>query len=472
MMPQKAWSQSIRILSGGRFLSSAGLTGISPFIPYYMEHMNVGTPEEVLMWTGLSVSAPALSYALLTPLWGKLGDRWSRKWMVVRALVGLSLSMFLMGVAQTPFQFFLFRLCQGAFGGISDASSAFVGSHAPPAEQGRSLGQLERASAAGLLVGPLLGSICVATWGSRPLLFITASLTIGFALLASLALGGHTERGRSTAAGESGQDNEPTPVAQGAVSGSGPTPAALEQTSVSVPTLTARTQASASLSAPASPVESPEAAGKATDRRSGIFEAFRSLLSHAMTRRLILAGIMFKLVDFATFTMFTPYMRELHSAATAALMAGFLLATSSFGELVGAPWWGRRNDRHAPERNLRLAGLLYGLCLLAHLLPLGVAWLVALRFLTGFFFSALLQTVMLHVLRSSTEQDRGVRIGATNSLLMAGQLTGPSLGVWIGGLWSIPAVFLVMGLVMLAVTRLVPRSYAPSRQEAMRLPLQ
>lgn len=106
MMSQMAWKQSVRILWGGRFLSSAGLTGISPFIPYYMEQLNVGTPEEVLLWTGLSVSAPALSYALLTPFWGKIGDRWSRKWMVVRALVGLALSMFLMGIAQTPFQFF------------------------------------------------------------------------------------------------------------------------------------------------------------------------------------------------------------------------------------------------------------------------------------------------------------------------------------------------------------------------------
>lgn len=428
MMPQQAWNQSIRILSGGRFLSSAGLTGISPFIPYYMEQMNVGTSAEVLMWTGLSISAPALSYALLTPFWGKIGDRWSRKWMVVRALVGLSLSMFLMGAAQTPFQFFLFRLCQGAFGGISDASSAFVGSHAPARQQGRALGQLERASAAGLLAGPLLGSICVNTWGSRPLLFITASLTLGFALLASFALGRDT------------------------------TKQALPVTRIS--------------EAEAAPHSSMRPAGKATNGRGGVVEAFRSLLSDAVTRRLVMAGILFKLVDFATFTMFTPFIRELNSASAAALVAGFLLAMTSFGELVGAPWWGKRNDRHGPERNLKLAGLLYGMCLLAHLLPLGVVWLVAIRFLQGFFFSALLQTVMLNVLQASTEQDRGVRIGATNSMLMAGQLTGPSLGVWIGSLWGIPTVFLIMGLVMLAAPLLVPRSPVPERQEAARLPLQ
>ncbi|MEN1990167.1 MFS transporter [Paenibacillus hubeiensis] len=437
MMPHKAWNQSIRILSGGRFLSSAGLTGISPFIPYYMEHMNAGTPEEVLMWTGLSVSAPALSYALLTPFWGKIGDRWSRKWMVVRALVGLALSMFLMGIAQTPFHFFLFRLCQGAFGGISDASSAFVGSHAPAKQQGFALGRLERASAAGLLVGPLLGSICVNTWGSRPLLFITAGLTMAFALLAASSLAGAAKPGKSLSipfSADKSADGSASPV----------------QRSVPV----------------------TESAAKAPPDKGGILHAFRSLVFHPLARRLVLAGIVFKLVDFATFTMFTPFIRELIPSSTAALVVGLLLAMSSVGELVGASWWGKRNDRHAPERNLRWAALLCGICVLAHTLPLGVAWLIAIRFLQGFFYSALLQTVMLNVLRSSTDSDRGVRIGATNSMLMVGQLTGPTLGVWIGAAWGVSAVYLVMGFVMVAALLLVPRSLAPERKAPLQVPLQ
>ncbi|MBP1999962.1 DHA1 family multidrug resistance protein-like MFS transporter [Paenibacillus shirakamiensis] len=404
MMPQVAWKQSVRILWGGRFLSSAGLTGISPFIPYYMEHLHAGSAKEVLMWTGLSVSAPALSYALLTPIWGKLGDRWSRKWMVVRALTGLAVSMALMGLAQTPLQFVLFRLCQGAFGGISDASSAFVGTHAPNKHQGTALGHLEKASAAGLLLGPLLGSACVNTWGSRSLLFVTASLTLSFAILAASLLSG----------GEKASDIK----------------VSLQTNSWS------RRQGRNEL-----------------QRKNGIFQTFLFLLSHSLTRRLVVAGIFFKLVDFATFTMFTPLIREgIPSSPSAVLVIGLLLAMSSLGEFVGSSWWGKRNDRTNPERNLRLAGLLCGLCLLAHSLPISVIGLIVIRFLQGFFFSALLQTVMLNVLRCSTDQDRGVRIGATNSLLMIGQLTGPSLGVWIGGIFGTRAVFIIMGAVMLAIS--------------------
>ncbi|ANY68363.1 hypothetical protein BBD42_19200 [Paenibacillus sp. BIHB 4019] len=356
------------------------------------------------MWTGLAVSAPAVSYALLTPFWGKLGDRWSRKWMVVRALLGLALSMFLMSIAATPFQFFLFRLCQGAFGGISDASSAFIGTHAPPKKQGLALGQMERASAAGLLVGPLLGGLCVNTWGSGPLLFITASLTASFAIIAAFVL-------------------------------------------------------------PGSAQEKPKAAIPPS-MRSGIFAAFAALLKHPVARSFIAAGILFKLADFATFTIFTPYMRELlDSPAKAATAVGVLIAASSAGELIGGPWWGKRNDNHQPARNFTAAGLLCALCIIAQTLPFGLIWLFIVRFLQGFFYSALLQTVMLSVLKTSSDHDRGVKIGATNSLLMAGQISGPTIGVFIGAQLGLSSVFLVMGGFMLLASMLVWFPAAHIRQQ-------
>ncbi|GGG68252.1 MFS transporter [Paenibacillus radicis (ex Gao et al. 2016)] len=386
-----SWQKNARILWGGRFLTSMGLTGISPFIPFYLENMKAGTTADILLWTGLSLSAPAVSYALLTPFWGKLGDRWSRKWMVVRALLGLALSMFLMAVAQTPFQFFLFRLCQGAFGGISDASSAFVGTHAPHKEQGVALGRLERASALGLLAGPLLGSLCVSTWGSRPLLFITAALTGLLGVIAASILTDKDEK---------------------------------------------RTKASAIKS-------------------TGVIPAFLSLVRQPLVRRFVAAGMLFKLVDFSIFAIFTPFIRELfHSPASSATIVGLLLAVSSLGELIGAPWWGRRNDRNRLERNLVIAGVLCALCLAAQTVPLGIVWLLLIRFLQGFFYSALLQTVMLAVLRSSSSSDRGVRVGATNSLLMIGQISGPTIGLYLGAHLGMSSVFFVMCGVMIAASLL------------------
>ncbi|WP_082311116.1 MFS transporter [Paenibacillus sp. FJAT-27812] len=408
-MQQPSWRKNARILWGGRFLTSMGLTGISPFIPYYLENLGENSPENVLLWTGLALSAPAVSYALLTPFWGKLGDRWSRKWMVVRALLGLAMSMCLMAVAQTPLQFFLFRLCQGAFGGISDASSAFIGSHAPRKEQGLALGRLERASAMGLLLGPLLGSLCVSTWGSRPLLFITAALTGLLGLLSAFVL--------------SDKGEEKTVKAD------------------------------------------------ADAKSSGVINAFLSLFRQPVVRRFVAAGILFKLADFSIFAIFTPFIREMfHSPASAAATVGILLAVSSLGELIGAPWWGKRNDRSRLERNLIMAGVLCAICLAAQTMPFGIAWLLFVRFFQGFFYSALLQTVMLSVLRSSSAHDRGVRVGATNSLLMIGQISGPSIGVFIAAQIGLPSVFLVMGGVMTAASLLLWQLPMQAKQPKVQLP--
>lgn len=407
-MNHHAWKRDAAILWGGRFLSTAGLTGISPFIPYYLETMHVGSAEDILFWTGLSLSAPAFSYALLTPLWGKLGDRYSRKWMVVRALLGLAISMLLMALAQTPLQFFLFRLCQGAFGGIADASSAFIGSHAPPKQQGQALGRLERASIFGLLGGPLLGGLCVQTLGSGPLLLIAALLMLALAIAAAFVL------------------------------------------------------------SPSDPQRT--AADSRSRHRQGILGAFAELLVHPIVRRFLLAGILFKLIDFSTFSIFTPFIRErLHSPEQAALVIGILLAVSSVGELIGSSWWGKRNDQGLPERNIKLASVLCAVCLFAQAIPLGMIWLAAVRFFEGFFFSALLQSVMLVVLRNSADTNRGVRVGATNSLLMIGQVSGPTIGVLIGAQLGMSAVFVVMSAVMLLAAALFTRLPA---QTSLHKPLQ
>jgi len=378
------WQVNFRILWSGRFLASAGLTGISPFIPFYMESLGAGDERSVLTWSGFALAAPAVSYALTTPLWGKVSDRWSRKWMVVRALFGLALSMLLMGIAATPFQFFLFRLCQGAFGGISDASSAFIGADAPKNQQGYALGRLENASALGLLVGPFLGGMLVQVWGCRPLLLIMAAATGVCAILASFLL------------------TETKNVAHSA------------------------------------------------SKKDGIREAFFALYENRTIRNFILAGILVKMADFATFAVFTPYVKQMISTPeTAAVWVGVLLAATYLGELTGSPWWGRKNDHNRIESNFMWAALLCAICMLVQTVTMPLHLLFLVRFLQGFFYSALLQSVMLVVIRASDADNRGVRIGATNSLLMGGQLLGPFIGSFLGVRIGLAWVFFTMGSVLI-----------------------
>lgn len=169
-----AWQRNLRLLWAGHFLTTAGLTMMVPLLPFYMEELGAAADS---LWSGLALAAPALTLMLVAPLWGWMGDRWGRKWMVVRALFGLALSLVLMAQAMTPLQFLVCRLLQGICGGVVDAAAAFVGAEGPPQERGRAMGSLQSATAAGALVGPLASGLLVDIWGLRPLLLIMGILT-------------------------------------------------------------------------------------------------------------------------------------------------------------------------------------------------------------------------------------------------------------------------------------------------------
>lgn len=106
MTSLSVWRTNFRVLWCGQFFAIAGLTVMVPLLPFYLEQLGASDPQSVRFWTGLALAAPAFSLGLASPLWGKLGDRWGRKWMVVRALFGLGVSVCCMGVVQTPLQFF------------------------------------------------------------------------------------------------------------------------------------------------------------------------------------------------------------------------------------------------------------------------------------------------------------------------------------------------------------------------------
>jgi MFS transporter, DHA1 family, staphyloferrin B biosynthesis exporter len=172
------WRRNLQLLWSGQFFVTAGLTVIVPLLPFYLEDLGATDAAANRFWTGMSLAAPALPLMFAAPLWGRLGDRHGRKPMVVRALFGIAASVVLMGLARTPWQFFLCRLAQGAFGGVDDSAAAFVSTQVPAAERGKALGVLQSATAAGALSGPLIGGFLSSTFGFGPII-VTVGLLVG-----------------------------------------------------------------------------------------------------------------------------------------------------------------------------------------------------------------------------------------------------------------------------------------------------
>jgi DHA1 family multidrug resistance protein-like MFS transporter len=105
-----------------------------------------------------------------------LSDRYGRKVMVVRAMLGGAVVVSLMGFVSNVWQLVILRAVQGTLSGTVSAATTLVASSAPPQRRGFALGMLQMAFFVGGSVGPLLGGFIADSMGYRPTFWVTAAL--------------------------------------------------------------------------------------------------------------------------------------------------------------------------------------------------------------------------------------------------------------------------------------------------------
>lgn len=180
-----SWRKNLYIIWTAQLIAMIGMSMVIPFLPLYVKYLGVSELTEVKRWSGIVVSGVFITAFLATPLWGWLGDRIGRKKMVLRAIFGLALSQFLIGLAQDVYQLFIFRLIQGALSGFIASALALVSANTPREKSGYAIGFLASSTAAGNLLGPVLGGLLADAFGFRNVFFITSILCIvsGFLVL-------------------------------------------------------------------------------------------------------------------------------------------------------------------------------------------------------------------------------------------------------------------------------------------------
>ncbi len=178
----RSWMWNVGILWLAVLLAIMGMSLVMPFLPLYIQDLGVHG-DAARLWAGWVGGANFLCAALLAPLWGSLADRFGRKPMAVRALIGLAIAVALMGEAQNVYHLFALRMLQGAFGGFVAAAIALTGTLVPRDRLGSALGFLQTAVVGGNLVGPLFGGELSHHFGYRNTFRIT-----GLALIAAMLL--------------------------------------------------------------------------------------------------------------------------------------------------------------------------------------------------------------------------------------------------------------------------------------------
>jgi len=162
------------------FIVSSSLTMIMPFLSLYIETMGDFSESYVQKWAGLIFGATFISAFLMSPIWGRISDKYGYKPIMIINCFGIALSIFLMGHVQDVYQFFFLRLFMGIVTGFIPTSMAFISKHTPKNVAGKTLGTLQIGSVGGTLFGPIIGGSLADAVGFS-YTFILTSITISLA---------------------------------------------------------------------------------------------------------------------------------------------------------------------------------------------------------------------------------------------------------------------------------------------------
>ena len=182
----EVWRKNLFVLWGTQFLAMLGMNLVVPFLPFFVRELGVQSESDVALWSGAAFAGTFLSAFVATPFWGTLGDRYGRKAMVIRAIVGLALSQIFIGLSQNVYQLVAFRVLQGGISGFIASSLALVSTNTPKDKIGYALGILQSSTASGMVLGPFVGGLLADIIGYRSIFFITAFLCATGGLVVAL----------------------------------------------------------------------------------------------------------------------------------------------------------------------------------------------------------------------------------------------------------------------------------------------
>lgn len=96
------------------FIAFVGFQFSSPFLPLYVRELGVTDPAMIALWSGVLAAVTPTVSGLLSPVFGRLADRFGRKMMLIRSLAAFTVIIALMGLVTSVWQFFAMRFLQGA----------------------------------------------------------------------------------------------------------------------------------------------------------------------------------------------------------------------------------------------------------------------------------------------------------------------------------------------------------------------
>jgi DHA1 family multidrug resistance protein-like MFS transporter len=383
----RGWRRTFWVVFAANLVAAAGLMSFLPFFPTLLESLGMQDAHARAVWSGILFGAAPLSAGFSGPLWGSVGDRYGRKLMVVRSLLGLALFVGLMAYARSAWELLLLRILQGMVSGYMAPSLTLVSVAAPADRQGRVTSWIQTASTLGTIAGPMIGVFLLAQAEIASVFLVTAG-----AGLVSAALVGFL---------------------------------AVEE-------------------------ERPRPAGPRASLGALCAESFGDLAALWRNARLRQGILLYAAVHFALGAT-NPLMEFLvedvqggDDPTRVTSLTGTLFSTLALAAIAATPAWGRLGDRLGHAFALRCSSALSALALIAHALVPSYAWLFAVRLLFGLASPGASASVFG---LAAVESDAGAR-GAAMGAVFSARCFALSLGSFLAG--SLTAVLGIRGLFAVA----------------------
>jgi MFS family permease len=158
------------------FMSGMGMSQIAPVLPLYIKHLGVESPAAVAQLSGLAFGITYIVSAVFSPIWGSAADKYGRKPMLIRASLGMSVIIGLMGLAPNVHVLIGLRVLLGVVSGYATACTTMIATQADKDHIGFALGTLSTSNITGSLFGPSIGGLIGDFLGYRYVFLTTGSL--------------------------------------------------------------------------------------------------------------------------------------------------------------------------------------------------------------------------------------------------------------------------------------------------------
>lgn len=180
------WRRNLLVLPLANVICSIGFQMAWPFVPLMVR--GLGITQNLETWVGNMLLAFYLVGFAVNPIWGSIADHFSRKLMVLRAMLGMAVAMILVPFAPGPWWFAAALMLIGIFNGYTPAGIALLVANTPPSYLGRAVARAQTGALLGQVLGPAAGAAFAAYlahqhhlyWVSSAFMFVGGVLVVFF----------------------------------------------------------------------------------------------------------------------------------------------------------------------------------------------------------------------------------------------------------------------------------------------------